>query len=174
MIRRPPRSTLFPYTTLFRSDLAGNVYEPFRNASWLPGNIITSAVIVAAWGYFLVVGVLDPLGGINQLFPLFGIANQLLAAVALTVATTILLKMGKLKYIWVTLVPLAWDAVVTLTASWYKIFSSDPRIGFFQQRSEAIDAYNAGDVYTGASTLGQTQQIITNATVDGVLSKIGR
>src|SRR3712207_4413403 len=155
-------------------DLAGNVYEPFRNASWLPGNIITSAVIVAAWGYFLVVGVLDPLGGINQLFPLFGIANQLLAAVALTVATTILLKMGKLKYIWVTLVPLAWDAVVTLTASWYKIFSSDPRIGFFQQRSEAIDAYNAGDVYTGASTLGQTQQIITNATVDGVLSKIGR
>ncbi len=153
-------------------DLIGNVYRPFANASWLPGNIVASALIVAAWGYFLVVGVTDPLGGINQLFPLFGIANQLLAAVALTVATTILLKMGKLKYIWVTLVPLAWDAVVTLTASWYKIFSSDPRIGFFQQRSEAIDAYNAGEIYTGASTLGQTQQIITNATVDGVLSII--
>src|SRR5215208_2235894 len=151
-------------------DLAGNVYEPFRNASWLPGNLITSAVIVAAWGYFLVVGVLDPLGGINQLFPLFGIANQLLAAVALTVATTILLKIGKLKYIWVTLVPLAWDAVVTLTASWQKIFHSDPRIGFFAQRSAAQEALANGEPFTGASTLGQTEQIITNATVDGILS----
>ncbi len=151
-------------------DLAGNVYEPFRNASWLPGNLITSAVIVAAWGYFLVVGVLDPLGGINQLFPLFGIANQLLAAVALTVATTILLKMGKLKYIWVTLVPLAWDAVVTLTASWQKIFHSDPRIGFFAQRSAAQEALANGEPFTGTSTLGQTEQIITNATVDGILS----
>src|SRR5215213_2248736 len=151
-------------------DLAGNVYEPFRNASWLPGNLITSAVIVAAWGYFLVVGVLDPLGGINQLFPLFGIANQLLAAVALTVATTILLKMGKLKYIWVTLVPLAWDAVVTLTASWQKIFHSDPRIGFFAQRSAAQEALANGEPFTGASTLAQTEQIITNATVDGILS----
>jgi carbon starvation protein len=153
-------------------DLIGNVYRPFANTSWLPGNLVASALIVAAWGYFLVVGVTDPLGGINQLFPLFGIANQLLAAVALTVATTILLKMGKLKYIWVTLVPLVWDAVVTLTASWYKIFSSDPRIGFFQQRSEALDAYNAGEIYTGAQTLDQTQQIITNATVDGILSII--
>jgi carbon starvation protein len=153
-------------------DLMGNVYEPFRNASWLPGNLITSALIVAAWGYFLVVGVLDPLGGINQLFPLFGIANQLLAAVALTVATTILIKMGKLKYIWVTLVPLAWDAVVTLTASWQKIFHADPRIGFFAQRSAAQEALANGEPFTGTSTLAQTEQIITNATVDGILSII--
>ena len=80
--------------------------------------------------------------------------------------------MGKLKYVWVTLLPLTWDAVVTLTASWYKIFSSNPQIGFFSQRSAAIDAYNSGEPYTGASTLAQTQQIITNATVDGVLSII--
>ena len=153
-------------------DLAGNVYEPFRNASWLPGNIITSAVIVAAWGYFLVVGVLDPLGGINQLFPLFGIANQLLAAVALTVATTILIKMGKLKYIWVTLIPLAWDAIVTLTASGYKIFSANPQIGFFAQRSAAQEALANGEPFTGTSSLAQTEQIITNATVDGILSII--
>jgi carbon starvation protein len=153
-------------------DLMGNVYEPFRNASWLPGNLVTSALIVAAWGYFLVVGVLDPLGGINQLFPLFGIANQLLAAVALTVATTILIKMGKLKYIWVTLVPLAWDAVVTLTASWQKIFHEDPRIGFFAQRSAAQEALANGEPFTGTSSLAQTEQIITNATVDGILSII--
>ena len=153
-------------------DLIGNVYRPFANASWLPGNIVASALIVAAWGYFLVVGVTDPLGGINQLFPLFGIANQLLAAVALTVATTILLKMGKLKYIWVTLVPLAWDAVVTLTASWQKIFHSDPRIGFFAQRSAAQEALANGEPFTGTSTLAQTEQIITNATVDGILSII--
>jgi len=153
-------------------DLFGNIYRPFANASWLPGNIIASALIVAAWGYFLVVGVLDPLGGINQLFPLFGIANQLLAAVALTVATTILLKMGKLKYIWITLVPLAWDAVVTLTASWQKIFHEDPRIGFFAQRSAAQEALANGEPFTGTSTLAQTEQIITNATVDGILSII--
>jgi carbon starvation protein len=153
-------------------DMAGNIWRPFARTSWLPANIVASAVIVGAWGYFLYVGATDPLGGINQLFPLFGIANQLLAAVALTVGTTILIKMGKLKYAWVTALPLAWDAAVTLTASWYKIFSSDPKLGFFAQRAAAQDAYNAGETYTGASTLAQTQQIITNTTVDGVLSII--
>ena len=98
-------------------DMIGNVYRPFANPSWLPGNLISSALIVGAWGYFLYAGVNDPLGGINQLFPLFGIANQLLAAVALTVGTTILIKMGKLRYAWVTALPLLWDASVTLRAS---------------------------------------------------------
>src|ERR687884_786242 len=153
-------------------DLVGNVWRPFARTSWLPGNVVASAVIVGAWGYFLYAGATDPLGGINQLFPLFGIANQLLAAVALTVGTTILIKMGKLKYAWVTALPLAWDAAVTLTASWYKIFSSDPKIGFFAQKSAAQTALDAGQVYAPATTLEQTQQVIVNTTVDGVLSII--
>lgn len=153
-------------------DLIGNVYRPFSRPSWLPGNIVASAIIVGAWGYFLYAGATDPLGGINQLIPLFGIANQLLAAVALTVGTTILIKMGKLKYAWVTALPLAWDAAVTLTASWYKIFSSDPKLGFFAQRSAAQTALDAGQVYAPATTLGQTQQVIVNTPVDGMLSII--
>ena len=151
-------------------DLAGNVWRPAGRTSWLPGVIVASALIVGAWGYFLYAGVTDPLGGINQLFPLFGIANQLLAAVALTVATTILLKMGKLKYIWVTLLPLAWDAAVTLTASYQKIFSADPKIGFFAQRDAFQEALNNGEVLAPATSAAEMQKVITNSTVDGVLS----
>src|ERR671917_170731 len=151
-------------------DLLGNVYRPFARPSWLPGNLIASAVIVGGWGYFLYAGVNDPQGGINQLFPLFGIANQLLAAVALTVGTTILIKMGKLKYAWVTGLPLAWDAAVTLTASWMKIFSSDPTLGFFAQRAAAQEALANGELYGTAQSADDVRQIITNSTVDGVLS----
>ena len=153
-------------------DLVGNVWRPFARTSWLPGNIIASALIVAAWGYFLYAGVNDPQGGIYTLFPLFGIANQLLAAVALTVGTTILIKMGKLRYAWVTALPLAWDAAVTLTASWYKIFSPDPLLGFFAQRSAAIEAANNNELYGNATNQADVQQIITNSTVDGILSII--
>ncbi len=151
-------------------DLAGNVWRPAGRTSWLPGVVVASALIVGAWGYFLYVGVTDPLGGINQLFPLFGIANQLLAAVALTVGTTILLKMGKLKYVWVTLLPLAWDAAVTLTASYQKIFSADPKIGFFAQRNAFQDALNNGEVLAPATSAAEMQKVITNSTVDGILS----
>jgi carbon starvation protein len=156
-------------------DLVGNVWRPFARTSWLPGNIIASALIVAGWGYFLWAGVNDPLGGINQLFPLFGIANQLLAAVALTVGTTILIKMGKLKYAWVTALPLAWDAAVTLTASWQKIFSTDPAIGFFAQRAAAAQSIQAGQLNDtmaalGAASVDDARQILVNTTVDGVLS----
>ena len=107
-------------------DTLGNVWKPIGRVSWKPGLWATSAIVVGAWGYFLYTGVTNPLGGINQLFPLFGIANQLLAAVALTVCTTLLIKAGKLKWAWVTGIPLAWDVAVTLTASWQKVFSSDP------------------------------------------------
>jgi carbon starvation protein len=151
-------------------DTLGNLWKPMARPSWRPGVYATSAVVVGGWGYFLWVGATDPLGGINQLFPLFGIANQLLAAVALTVATTILIKSGRLRWAWVTAVPLAWDAAVTLTASWQKIFSSDPLIGFFAQRAKFQEALDAGKVIPPAKSLEDVGQIVTNSTVDGVLS----
>ena len=153
-------------------DTLGNVVKPFANVSWKPGLWITSAMVVAAWGWFLYGGVTNPLGGINQLFPLFGIANQLLAAVALTVGTTLLIKAGKLKYAWVTGVPLAWDAVVTLTASYQKVFSDDPKIGFFAQRDSFQEALDQGEVLAPAQSLDDMQSVVTNSTVDGVLAAL--
>jgi carbon starvation protein len=153
-------------------DMLGNVYKPFRNVSWKPGLILTSAAVTGLWGYFLWVGVHEPLGGINQLFPIFGIANQLLAAVALAVCTTLLVKSGRLKWAWITAVPLAWDATVTLTASWQKVFSDDPRVGFFQQRSDYQDAIEAGKVLPPAKSMDDMHTVVTNSTVDGVISAV--
>ena len=153
-------------------DTLGNIWKPIGRVSWKPGLWATSAIVVGAWGYFLYAGVTDPLGGINQLFPLFGIANQLLAAVALTVATTLLIKSGRLKWAWVTGIPLAWDVTVTLTASYQKVFSDDPRLGFFAQRDRYKDAADAGDVLPPATTPDQMQTVITNSTVDGVLAAL--
>jgi carbon starvation protein len=153
-------------------DMLGNVYRPFKNVSWKPGLALTSAIVCALWGYFLWVGVHEPLGGINQLFPIFGISNQLLAAVALAVCTTLLVKSGRLKWAWITGVPLAWDATVTLTASWQKVFSSDPKVGFFKQRSVFQDAIDAGKVLPPAKSMDDMHTVVTNSTVDGVLSAI--
>jgi carbon starvation protein len=153
-------------------DTIGNVWKPMARPSWKPGVWLTSAIIVGAWGYFLYTGVTNPLGGINQLFPLFGIANQLLAAVALTVATTILIKAGKVKWAWVTGIPLAWDALVTLTASWLKVFSDDPKLGFFAQRDKFQAALDQGKVLPPAKSVDQMHQVITNSTIDGILAAI--
>jgi carbon starvation protein len=153
-------------------DTLGNVIKPFSNVSWKPGLWPTSGIVVAAWGWFLYGGVTNPLGGINQLFPLFGIANQLLAAVALTVATTLLIKAGKLRWAWVTAVPLAWDAAVTLTASYQKVFSDDPKLGFFAQRDKFQAALDKGDVVAPAKSLDDMQSVVTNSTVDGILAAL--
>ena len=124
------------------------------------------------WGYFLYAGVTNPLGGINQLFPLFGIANQLLAAVALTVATTLLIKSGRLKWAWVTGIPLAWDAAVTLTASYQKVFSDDPILGFFAQRDRFQTALDQGEVLAPAQSMDDMRAVVTNSTVDGILAAL--
>jgi carbon starvation protein len=149
-------------------DLLGHVSKPMGRAGWYPAILFSSALITGAWGYFLYWGVLDPLGGINSLWPLFGIANQLLAAVALVVATTILLKMGKRKYIWVTLVPAAALVTVTMTASYQKIFSADPRLGFLSAANQMAGRVASGVV--PAEKLGETSRLIFNQHLDAAVT----
>jgi len=133
----------------------------------MPGIIGTSAAIALAWGYFLVQGVRDPLGGINSLWPLFGIGNQLLASIALAVATTILIKMHRAKYIWVTGTPLAWLVAVTYTASYQKIFSPLPNLGFLAQADALTAQLAAGAI--PAARVAATQAQIFNNRLDAVI-----
>jgi carbon starvation protein len=151
-------------------DLLGHIHESLGRTSWMPGVVGTSAAIVAAWGYFLYQGVRDPLGGINSLWPLFGIANQLLAAIALCVATTILIKMHRARYMWVTAIPLVWLLVVTFTASWQKIFSPLPRLGFLAQAGQLEAALNGGAV--PAAKIAETQAVIFNNRLDALVCAV--
>jgi carbon starvation protein len=151
-------------------DLAGHVWKPLGRHGSTTGTLVTSALIVGAWGYFLWQGVKDPLGGINSLWPLFGIANQLLAAVALVVATTILLKMGRARWIWVTLMPMTWLVVVTMTASYQKIFDPSPRLGFLAQARLL-----AGQIASGAipaAQIADTQRLIFNNRLDAAVTAV--
>ncbi|HEU4523938.1 MAG TPA: carbon starvation CstA family protein, partial [Gemmatimonadales bacterium] len=150
-------------------DTIGNLWPRFADTRWKPASWTASAAVVCCWGYMLYVGVTDPLGGINQLFPLFGIANQLLAAIALTLCVTLFLKHGWLRYVWVPAIPLVWDLVVTLTASYEKVFSSDPTIGYFAQADRYRTALDAGEVLAPATDVSQMDTVIFNSTVNGIL-----
>jgi carbon starvation protein len=148
-------------------ELAGQAWRPLGRTSWYPSIVFASAVIVAGWGYFLVQGVLDPLGGINSLWPLFGISNQLLAAVALCVGTTLIIKSGKARYAWVTLLPLAWLLAATLTAGWQKVFAADPRLGFLSHA--AVVAQQVAD---GSLESARGARLIFNDRLDAVVTVI--
>lgn len=158
------------------SDGLGNIGGPMkklRDPSWRVGAWVCSVIVVAAWGSILLMGVTDPLGGINTLFPLFGIANQLLAAIALTVVTVVVIKKGLLKWAWIPGLPLAWDLIVTMTASWQKIFSADPKVGYWKQHSQYVAAKEAGESSFGAAkTPDQIDAVIRNTFIQGSLSII--
>ena len=151
-------------------DLGKNVWEPFGRVSWYPAVLLASAMFVSMWGYFLYQGVLDPLGGINSLWPLFGIANQLLAAVALCVGTTVIIKMGKARYAFTTLVPLAWLVTVTMTAGWLKIFSPDPRLGFLAHARTVADKLAAGALPAGVKTAADAARVMFNDRLDAAVA----
>jgi len=151
-------------------DLGGRFWKPFGRTGWMPGVLVSSAIIVALWGYFLYQGVVDPLGGINSLWPLFGISNQLLAAVALVVATTILMKMGRLRWIWVTLLPMAWLVTITMTASYQKIFDVNPRIGFLANAKALAAQVAAGKI--PAEKIAETQRLIFNQRLDAAVTGV--
>jgi carbon starvation protein len=145
-------------------ELGGRLWKPFARTSWLPGSMLSSAVIVGAWGYFLYQGVIDPLGGINSLWPLFGISNQLLGVVALVVATTILMKMGRLRWLWVTMIPMAALITITMTAGYQKVFDINPRIGFLSGANELAAQIASGVI--PAAKIADTQRLIFNLRLD--------
>jgi carbon starvation protein len=152
------------------SNLGGSL-KKLRDPSWRFGAWTCSLIVVAAWGSILLMGVTDPLGGINTLFPLFGIANQLLAAIALTVVTVVVIKKGYLKWAWVPGIPLLWDLTVTMTASWQKIFSADPRVGYWKQHSQYVAAKDAGkSAFGAAKNPDQIDAVIRNTFIQGTLS----
>ena len=151
-------------------DFLGHFWKPLGRVSWYPSVLVTSALIVAGWGYFLYVGVIDPNGGIHILWPLFGIANQMLAAIALSVATGILIKSGKLKFSWVTGGPLAWLAIVTTVAAWQKVFSPDPNLGFFSGAADLARKLASGAL--PAAQAAVAPKLILNQQIDGWLTVI--
>jgi carbon starvation protein len=152
--------------------LLGNLSPKLGRTDWYPANMLASAIIVGMWGYFLYQGVVDPLGGINTLWPLFGIANQLLAVIALAVGTTILIKMGKAMYAWITGLPLIWLTIITWTAGWQKIFDPNPAIGFLAAADKYQAALSSGKLLGQAADMEQMKQIVFNNRIDAVLTAI--
>ncbi|WP_415909459.1 carbon starvation CstA family protein [Oleiharenicola sp. Vm1] len=148
-------------------DLLGYAWKPLGDTRSAAGNWLATAVFVAAWGWFLYQGVIDPLGGINSLWPIFGVANQLLAVIALALGTTVLIKMGRARYAWVALAPLAWLLSVTMTAGWMKIFAADPRLGFLSAAEALQRQIAAGG---SAAQLAQWQRLLTNNYVNAAVT----
>ncbi|KRE91522.1 carbon starvation CstA family protein [Arthrobacter sp. Soil764] len=154
-------------------DSIGNFVPKFKEASWRPGAWLCTAIMVAAWGAVLLMGVTDPLGGINTLFPLFGIANQLLAAIALAVCLAIVAKRGTFKYLWIVALPLSFAAVVTITASFQKIFSPVPAVGYFANNAAFSKALADGKKEFGtAKTVAAMEAVVRNTAIQGWLSVI--
>jgi carbon starvation protein len=152
-------------------DGLGNLVPRFRDTSWRGGAWLCTAIMVAGWGAILIMGVTDPLGGINTLFPLFGIANQLLAAIALAVCLAIVAGRGRIGALWVVLVPMAFATVVTVTASMYKIFSSVPAIGYWAQNRAFSAALERGETSFGtAKNVDAMQAVVRNTFIQGTLS----
>jgi carbon starvation protein len=149
-------------------DFLGHIWKPMGRTSWYPSVLIASALVVAGWGYFLYIGVIDPNGGVNILWPLFGIANQMLAAIALCVATGIIIKSGKARYAFVTLVPLAWLALITSTAAWQKLTSTDPRLGFFAAANDLAVKLSTGVLPPDKAAVAP--QLIFNQRLDAWLT----
>ncbi len=153
-------------------DLMGTFVPAFKRTEALIPNLVATGLCVAAWGYFLYQGVVDPLGGINTLWPLFGVANQMLAAVALVLATVVLVKMKKQRYMWVTVMPTVWLLACTLTAGWQKVFSDNPKIGFLAHAAKFSAAAENGEVLAPAKSIEQMQQVIFNDYVDAALASM--
>ncbi|MGL5672706.1 MAG: carbon starvation CstA family protein [Plesiomonas shigelloides] len=153
-------------------DLLGTFFKPLGNTDSLPANLLATTLAVSGWGYFLYQGVIDPLGGINTLWPLFGIANQMLAGMALILCTTVLIKMKKLRFAWITALPCIWVLTTTLYAGWLKIFSENPKIGFLAHAEKFNQAAASGTVLAPAKTLEQMQQVIFNDYVNSALSAL--
>ena len=151
-------------------DLLGQVFKPLGRVSWYPAVVTSSVIFVAMWGHFLYQGVVDPLGGINSLWPLFGISNQLLAAVALCVGTTVIIKMGKAKYAAVTMAPLAWLVIVTMTAGWQKLFAADPKMGFLSHAASLRDAIDANKLPAAIKSVDDARRMMTNDYVNAAVA----
>jgi carbon starvation protein len=151
-------------------DLVGAAWAPFRRTESWTANILATALCVAGWGYFLYQGVVDPLGGINTLWPLFGIANQMLAGIALIFATVTLIKMKRERYVWVTALPMSWLLVCTLSAGWQKVFSADPKIGFLAHARKFGAALADGQVLAPAKNAGEMARIVGNDYVDATMA----
>ena len=153
-------------------DLLGTFVPSMRKMDSIFASLVATGLCVAAWGYFLYQGVVDPLGGINTLWPLFGIANQMLAGVALTLATVVLFKMKRQRFAWVTVVPTLWLLLCTLTAGWQKVFHDNPKIGFLANANKYQAAVDKGELLAPAKSMDQMHQIITNNYVDAALSAL--